>query len=110
MLGGLAALSLGLAGCGGATYSSPGSLNISFKVFGSTIIPPNPGAVKGEMVTFTITTDKDEEVHLHGYDIHFDCKANQPLTRTFTADKAGQFELELEATHTQLTSLTVKPN
>src|ERR1035437_5734542 len=58
-------------------------------------------------MTMVITTDKDEQVHFHGYDIHFDCKANTPLSKTFTLDKSGSFEMELEATSTHLTNFAV---
>jgi hypothetical protein len=110
IIGGIAALTVGLAACGGATTTNPGSTNLTFKVAGDTIVPDTAKAVKGQQVTMTITTDKDEEVHLHGYDIHFDCKANTPLTKTFTADKTGSFEMELEATTKHLLDFTVNPS
>lgn len=108
IIGGIAALTLGIAACGSS--SVPASVTLAFKVKGSTISPANPSAVKNQKITMTITTDKDEEVHLHGYDIHFDCKANTPLTKTFPADKTGSFEMELEATSTHLTNLAINPN
>jgi hypothetical protein len=106
---GIAALTLGAVACGSTSSAAPSAVTINLKVTGSSINPANPKAVKGQKVTMTITTDKDEEVHLHGYDIHFDCKANQPLSKTFTADKTGSFEMELEATSTHLTNFDVTP-
>lgn len=106
---GIAALTLGAGACGGTTSAAPTAVTINLKVTGSSISPANPKAVKGQRVTMVITTDKDEEVHLHGYDIHFDGKANQPLSKTFTADKTGSFEMELEATSTHLTNFDVTP-
>jgi hypothetical protein len=107
--GGIAAMTIGLAACGNST-SVPSAVTINFKVTGSTITPANPKAVKGQKLTMVITTDKDEEVHFHGYDIHFDCKAHLPLTKTIALDKSGSFELELEATSTHLTNFEVSPN
>ncbi|HXO66913.1 MAG TPA: hypothetical protein VN863_02845 [Candidatus Dormibacteraeota bacterium] len=108
---GIAALTIGVAACGGtSTTVVPGKTGINLKVTGSNVTPANPKATKGEQVTMTITTDKDEEVHLHGYDIHFDCKADQPLSKTFTADKTGSFEMELEKTSTHLTNFDVTPS
>ncbi len=84
-------------------------VSIDLKVSGSTMTPDNPTAKAGDMVTMTITTDKDEEVHLHGYDIPFQCKAGQPLTKTFKADKTGDFDMEIEDTSTPLGKFTVNP-
>jgi len=64
---------------------------------------------KGDTVKLTFTTDKDEEVHLHGFDIHFDCKAGVACEKTFTADRTGKFEYELEKSAQHLGDLTVTP-
>jgi hypothetical protein len=106
---GIAALAITCVACGSTSSTAASAVTINLKVTGSSISPANPKAVKGQKVTMTITTDKDEEVHLHGYDIHFDCKANQPLSKTFTGDKTGSFEMELEATSTHLTNFDVSP-
>ncbi len=81
--------------------------SIDLKVSGTSMSPDNPSAHYNDTVTMTITTDKDEEIHLHGYDIPFDCKAGQPLTRTFKADKTGNFDIEIEATSRQVGTFTV---
>ncbi len=90
-------------GGGGAAVS------IDLKVTGSTMTPGNPTAKAGDMVTMTITTDRDEEIHLHGYDIPFECKAGEPTSHTFTADKTGTFPIEWESTSTPLGDLVVSP-
>ena len=107
-LGCVLVLSLVLAGCGG---SSTGGAEKRFNIHvtGTKSDLGDFSAGKGDKVTITITTDKDEEVHLHGYDIHFDCKSGTPLTKSFTADKTGQFEYELEAAMDHLGNLTVNP-
>ncbi len=84
-------------------------VSIDLRVAGSAMTPDNPTAKAGDTLTMTITTDKDEEIHLHGYDIPFECKAGQPLTKTFKADKTGTFPMEIEETSTPLGSFTVKP-
>jgi hypothetical protein len=58
-------------------------------------------------VTINVTSDTDGEVHLHGYDIHFDTKAGQVVTQTFKADKTGDFEIEWESTSAHLGHLVV---
>jgi methyl coenzyme M reductase alpha subunit len=107
--GGIAALTMTVTACGSSS-SVPSTVTINFNVTGSTITPANPKAVKGQNLSMVITTDKDEEVHFHGYDIQFDCKANTPLSKTFTLDKSGSFDIELEATSTHLTNFEVSPS
>ena len=60
-----------------------------------------------DTVTINITSDTTGEVHLHGYDIPFDCTAGQVTSHTFKADKSGQFEIEWESTSTHLGFLVV---
>jgi uncharacterized protein YxeA len=60
-----------------------------------------------DTVTINVTSDTDGEVHLHGYDIHFDTKAGQVVTLTFKADKTGDFEIEWESTSAHLGHLVV---
>jgi hypothetical protein len=48
----------------------------------------------GSTVAITITSDVDDEVHLHGYDIEAPLVANQPTTISITADLPGVWELE----------------
>ncbi len=85
-------------------------VTIDLSVNGSTMTPDTPTARQGDRVTMTITADKAEEVHLHGYDIPFEVpSAGGKVTHTFTADKTGSFELELEATSTHLGQFEVSP-
>jgi len=83
---------------------------IELTVNGGTMTPDTPSAKQGDKVTMTITADKAEEVHLHGYDIPFEIpSAGGSVTHTFTADKTGSFEMELEATSTHLGQFQVSP-
>ena len=85
-------------------------VSIDLTVKGSTMTPDTPTAKQGDRVTMTIAADKAEEVHLHGYDIQFVVpSAGGKVTHTFTADKTGTFEMELEATATQLGQFQVSP-
>jgi hypothetical protein len=84
---------------------------INLTVSGSTMTPTDtPTAKQGDRVTMTITADKAEEVHLHGYDIHFEVpSAGGSVTHTFTADKTGTFPMEIEQTSTPLGNFVVSP-
>jgi hypothetical protein len=85
-------------------------VTVDLTVSGSTMTPDTPTAKQGDRVTMTITADKAEEVHLHGYDIAFAvASAGGKVTHTFSADKTGSFEMELEATSTHLGQFQVSP-
>ena len=85
-------------------------VSIDLTVNGSTMTPDTPTVKQGDMVTMTITADKAEEVHLHGYDIPFEVpSAGGKVTHTFTADKTGTFPMEIEQTATPLGNFVVSP-
>jgi hypothetical protein len=64
---------------------------------------------KGETVRFRVKSPKDEEVHIHGYDIARDVKANQIAKISFKASIDGIFEIEFEDSGTQIAELRVDP-
>lgn len=74
---------------------------------GKTMQPSDWKVNQNDTVTVNIRSDKDGEVHLHGYDIHFETKAGQTVTQTFKADKSGNFPIEWESTSTDLGQLVV---
>jgi FtsP/CotA-like multicopper oxidase with cupredoxin domain len=97
------------AACGGS--SAPAQpVTFDVNVVGNKMMPTDKlQAHTGDMVTLNLTADKAEEIHLHGYDYHFDMQAGQKMTKTFTADKEGSFEIELEATSTHLGEMDITP-
>jgi hypothetical protein len=85
-------------------------VSIDLTVNGSTMTPDTPTAKQGDKVTMTITADKAEEVHLHGYDIQFVVpSAGGKVTHTFTADKTGAWPMEIEQSGTSLGNFVVSP-
>ena len=74
---------------------------------GKTMSPGDLVAHQNDTVTINIKSDTDGEVHLHGYDIHFETKAGQTVSQKFKADKTGGFPIEWESTSTDLGKLTV---
>ena len=85
-------------------------VTISLTVSGTTMTPGDPSARQGDQVTMTVTADKAEEIHLHGYDIHFEVpSAGGSVTHTFTADKSGTFPMEIEQTSTEVGNFKVSP-
>lgn len=74
---------------------------------GKSMTPDTLTANQNDTVTINIKSDTDGDVHLHGYDIAFDTKAGETVSKTFTADKTGDFEMEWEETSTHLGHLVV---
>src|ERR1044071_8057141 len=62
-----------------------------------------------ETVKFRVTSDVDEEVHVHGYDIAKDIPAGGTVTVSFPADITGIFEIEYEHAGEQIGQLRVDP-
>ena len=89
------------AGGGGETR------NLTLTVSNQKMSPEKITVKQGDTVNLTVIKDTDEEVHLHGYDIHFEGKAGTKVTKNFKADKSGSFEIELEQTSTHLGDLDV---
>jgi heme/copper-type cytochrome/quinol oxidase subunit 2 len=74
------------------------------------MIPSEINVNQNDTVTINITSDTTGEVHLHGYDIAFDCVAGQVVSHTFKATiSGGPFDLEWESTSTHLGDLIVNP-
>jgi hypothetical protein len=64
---------------------------------------------KGETVRFRVRAPRDEEVHIHGYDIKKDVKAGVTTPVSFKATIDGIFEIEFEDSGTQIAELRVDP-
>lgn len=71
--------------------------------------PDHLTASHNDSVTINVRSDQAGEVHLHGYDIHFETKPGEVASQTFHADKTGDFEIEWESTSTHLGDLVVNP-
>lgn len=94
----------------GPTSSSSAVTTIAVVVRGGAV----QGGVRREQVALgkparlMITSDVEDEVHVHGYDKTGDVGPNAPLTLDFVADIPGVFEVELESRHLKLLDLEVK--
>ena len=62
----------------------------------------------GEKVRIRVEADRNEEVHLHGYDLSRDVAPGRPAVLDFTADAPGVFEVELEQARLKLFELQVQ--
>lgn len=63
----------------------------------------------GEQVSFQVSSDVADEVHVHGYDLMKDVAAGGTVAFSFPADIEGIFEVELEERVEQIAELRVNP-
>ena len=63
---------------------------------------------KGRRLRLIVTSNRSEEIHLHGYDLARDVTAAKPAVFLFTATIRGRFEIELEHRGLQIGELTVQ--
>jgi hypothetical protein len=66
-------------------------------------------AVLGEEVRITIHSDRADEAHLHGYDLHADVGPDSPGVIEFVAAIPGIFEIEFESSGSLIAELRVDP-
>jgi plastocyanin len=64
---------------------------------------------EGDKLTLRVTSDTDDEMHLHGYNLRLDLTAGQTGELTVTANRSGRFEYELHHAHRTLGALEVYP-
>ena len=62
-----------------------------------------------EPVRIEVSGDREEEVHVHTYDLVEEVTPEQPAVIEFTADIPGVHEVELEGSHLLLFELQVEP-
>ena len=71
--------------------------------------PPVVSVRLGDTVTLRITSDRADDLHLHGYDRHLHLLANEPAELTVKAIHSGRFEYELHHANRTLGTLEVQP-
>lgn len=93
------------------TSSAPESPTLpTFTVANGKVDGPKRITAKvGDEVSFLVTADKRDEVHVHTYDVTVDIAPGKQATVRVQADIPGVFEIELEESHLLLTQLRVSP-
>lgn len=66
------------------------------------------GVELGQLVQLNVTSDVEEEVHVHGYDLHLDVGSGKEASIVFQANVPGVFEIEFENSGLLLTELEVR--
>lgn len=85
--------------------SSARTIDVTVK---GTSITPAPATIPlkvGETINVVVTSDHDDEVHAHGFEVEKEVKAGVPVTLQLTGDVPGVYEVELH--HPALTLLQI---
>lgn len=64
---------------------------------------------EGDLVRILVKSDRDDELHLHGYELSLAVKAGERAQLEFEAARSGRFELELHRSHLELAVIEVRP-
>ncbi|HEY0800591.1 MAG TPA: hypothetical protein VGD54_07085 [Steroidobacteraceae bacterium] len=94
-----------------APLPAEGGTTVELKVHHGRLVA-GPAVIKikqGDQVTLRVTSDSNDELHVHGYDLHLNLIAGQPAQLSFTADHSGRFEYELHHAHSDLGAFEVYP-
>lgn len=126
-------LVLGLSGCAGNAAEPAGSGQVRSSAPATSAAPPEgsqqrpdetisvrindgkvtgvPGQVevnRGSRVRIEVTSDRGDEVHVHGYDKSVELTAGKPAAVQFVADVPGVFEVETHGSGLLLFQLVVR--
>ncbi len=96
---------------GVSNAETPPRAEFALTVIGDKLVsgPDVIRVAQGTQVTIRIRSDRADELHLHGYDLHVRFGANQPAELAFTANRSGRFEYELHGSHAEIGALEVRP-
>jgi hypothetical protein len=81
----------------GSEEGGHGTKAVDIRVTGNRVEPPASRVEvnAGEPLRLTVTSDVDNELHIHGVNITRTVRAGQPLTVEFVTQQAGTYEVEL---------------
>ncbi|WP_353177397.1 hypothetical protein [Salinisphaera sp. T5B8] len=71
--------------------------------------PPVIRTQTGAHLQIEVESDRDDELHLHGYDRSWPLSAGELASASLVLDRAGRFALELHHADIELTTLEVQP-
>ncbi|WP_241989847.1 MULTISPECIES: hypothetical protein [unclassified Streptomyces] len=105
-----AATTLGGAPASPTAPPDDGTTTVTVTVEHGTVrpAPGRTGIDKGSTVRLRVRSDRDDTLHVHGYDKEAELPAGRTVTLTFTADRAGLFEVETHESDLLLTQLVVR--
>lgn len=109
----VAALLIGPVGCGNtANNPEPGDLTVDVTIANRQVNPVNATlqAKVGRTITFRVTSDAPDELHVHSVPDHkFEIAAAPNQTFQFTVDVPGSVEVELHHLDRTIATIQVRP-
>ena len=89
---------------------TPSGRTIKVTITGKQVTPaPTTVDLKvGEALTLVVTSDHDDEIHAHGFDVEGTLKAGTPSTVTLTGREAGLYEVETHEPPLRLMMVAVR--
>ena len=90
--------------------STPAGRRIDISVTGKRVTPA-PATVNiavGESLTIAVTSDHDDTLHSHGFDIEKDIKAGRQATITIKGAQPGVYEVELHEPELRILQVAVR--
>jgi plastocyanin len=107
------ALLLSLAGCSNTTSTpAAGNLTVNVTIANQHVNPTNATlqAKTGEPITFNVTSDAADELHVHSVPDHkFEIAAAPNQTFRFTVDVPGNVDVELHHLDRTIATIQVRP-
>ncbi len=64
---------------------------------------------KGDEIRFAVTSNTDQEIHVHGYEIEEEIPAGETVNVEFPADLDGIYEVESHTSEQQVAEIRVNP-
>jgi hypothetical protein len=108
-----AALVCGLVGCGGSVSKSPAApLMVDVTIANGQVTPTNATlqAKAHQQITFHVTSDATDELHVHSTPDHkFEIAAAPNQTFQFSVDVPGNVEVELHHLDRTIATIQVQP-
>lgn len=89
---------------------APQARSIAITIKGKSVTPA-PATVDlkiGETLTLVVTSDHDDELHAHGFDVETKLVAGAPTTVLLTGKQAGLYEVETHETPLRLLMVAVR--
>ena len=89
---------------------TPAGRTIEVTITGKKVTPA-PATIDlkvGEKLTLIVTSDHDDEIHAHGFDVTGTLKAGTPSTVTVTGTEPGVFEVETHEPPLMLMRIAVR--
>jgi hypothetical protein len=71
--------------------------------------PATLSLTQGDLVILRVRADRDDELHIHGYDLELGLHANQTGSLAFEASRSGRFEIELHHAGAEIGALEIQP-